>query len=151
MARCCWQPSAPNAWWLGDVQKGLFAFSDHCTHRGGPLSDGALVGLYCAVPMAWFTVRRRTGRVVAGPAQEKIKTYAIKIFRWRGVCAAAGTSSSGTPEGRVILFYLPTYDGTFCGGAGGGLSLIPLTSRIVSRITSPLIFKLSTLNLSTVS
>jgi nitrite reductase/ring-hydroxylating ferredoxin subunit/uncharacterized membrane protein len=58
---------------------GMVAFSDHCTHKGGPLSDGALVG--CTVQCPWhgsqFDVR--SGRVVAGPAGEKIKTYDIEI------------------------------------------------------------------------
>ena len=65
---------------VGRCSEGLFAFSDHCTHRGGPLSDGALVG--CTVQCPWhgsqFDVR--SGRVVAGPAQEKIKIYSTKIF-----------------------------------------------------------------------
>ena len=59
--------------------EGIVAFSDHCTHKGGPLSDGALVG--CTVQCPWhgsqFDVR--TGRVVAGPAGAQIKTYAIEI------------------------------------------------------------------------
>jgi nitrite reductase/ring-hydroxylating ferredoxin subunit/uncharacterized membrane protein len=58
---------------------GMVAFGDHCTHRGGPLSDGALVG--CTIQCPWhgsqFDVR--SGRVVAGPAGEKIKTYDIEI------------------------------------------------------------------------
>jgi uncharacterized membrane protein/nitrite reductase/ring-hydroxylating ferredoxin subunit len=53
----------------------VFAISDHCTHKGGPLSDGALVG--CTVQCPWhgsqFDVK--TGRVVSGPAETKIKTY----------------------------------------------------------------------------
>jgi len=64
---------------VGRCSEGLFAFSDHCTHRGGPLSDGALVG--CTVQCPWhgsqFDIR--TGRVVAGPAQEKIQTRMIEI------------------------------------------------------------------------
>jgi uncharacterized membrane protein/nitrite reductase/ring-hydroxylating ferredoxin subunit len=64
---------------VGRCQTGLVAFSDHCTHRGGPLSDGALVG--CTVQCPWhgsnFDVH--SGRVVAGPAEEKIKTYQIEI------------------------------------------------------------------------
>ena len=59
--------------------EGMVAFSDHCTHKGGPLSDGALVD--CTVQCPWhgsqFDVR--SGRVVAGPAAEKIKTYDIEI------------------------------------------------------------------------
>ncbi len=59
--------------------EGIFAFHDHCTHKGGPLSDGALVG--CTVQCPWhgsqFDIR--TGRVVAGPAGSQIDTYAIEI------------------------------------------------------------------------
>jgi nitrite reductase/ring-hydroxylating ferredoxin subunit/uncharacterized membrane protein len=64
---------------VGRSAEGLFAFSDHCTHRGGPLSDGALIA--CTVQCPWhgsqFDIR--TGRVVAGPAQEKIKIYTVEI------------------------------------------------------------------------
>ena len=64
---------------VGRCSEGLFAFSDHCTHKGGPLSDGALVG--CTVQCPWhgsqFDIR--TGRVVSGPAQEKIDTCALEI------------------------------------------------------------------------
>jgi nitrite reductase/ring-hydroxylating ferredoxin subunit/uncharacterized membrane protein len=63
---------------IGRCSDGLFAFSDHCTHSGGPLSDGALVG--CTVQCPWhgsqFDVK--TGRVVAGPAEEKIKIYELE-------------------------------------------------------------------------
>lgn len=59
--------------------EGIFAFEDHCTHKGGPLSDGALVD--CTVQCPWhgsqFDVR--TGRVVAGPAGSQVKTYPIEI------------------------------------------------------------------------
>lgn len=64
---------------LARCREGIFAFSDHCTHRGGPLSDGALVG--CMVQCPWhgsqFDVT--TGRVVAGPAQQKIQTYVTEV------------------------------------------------------------------------
>jgi nitrite reductase/ring-hydroxylating ferredoxin subunit/uncharacterized membrane protein len=64
---------------VGRCSDGLFAFSDHCTHKGGPLSDGALVG--CTVQCPWhgsqFDIR--TGRVVSGPAQEKIKLYSVEL------------------------------------------------------------------------
>src|SRR5207253_6685982 len=36
---------------VGRCSQGLFAFSDSCTHKGGPLSDGALVG--CTVQCPW--------------------------------------------------------------------------------------------------
>lgn len=64
---------------VGRCPEGYFAFSDRCTHMGGPLSDGALVG--CTVQCPWhgsqFDIR--TGRVVAGPAQEKIVTYTVQV------------------------------------------------------------------------
>jgi nitrite reductase/ring-hydroxylating ferredoxin subunit/uncharacterized membrane protein len=60
---------------VGKCGHGVATFSDRCTHKGGPLSDGALVG--CTVQCPWhgsnFDVH--SGRVVAGPAKEKITTY----------------------------------------------------------------------------
>ncbi len=59
--------------------EGVVAFSDSCTHKGGPLSDGAIVG--CAVQCPWhgsqFDIR--TGRVIAGPAEQHLKTYEVEI------------------------------------------------------------------------
>ncbi len=59
--------------------EGIVAFSDHCTHKGGPLSDGAIVG--CAVQCPWHGSQfdLTTGRVIAGPAKEKMKIYGIEI------------------------------------------------------------------------
>jgi uncharacterized membrane protein/nitrite reductase/ring-hydroxylating ferredoxin subunit len=64
---------------IGRCAEGIVAFQDHCTHKGGALSDGALVG--CTVQCPWhgsqFDVH--TGRVVAGPAQTKITTYDVQV------------------------------------------------------------------------
>jgi uncharacterized membrane protein/nitrite reductase/ring-hydroxylating ferredoxin subunit len=64
---------------LGRCGDGVFAFADHCTHKGGPLSDGALVG--CTVQCPWhgsqFDIRN--GRVVSGPAEHKLDTYAVEL------------------------------------------------------------------------
>lgn len=64
---------------VGRCSEGFFAFSDHCSHKGGPLSDGALVD--CTVQCPWhgsqFDIR--TGRVVSGPAEEKIDTYKLEV------------------------------------------------------------------------
>jgi len=64
---------------IGRCGEGIFAFSDHCTHRGGPLSDGALIG--CTVQCPWHGSQfdLTTGRVVAGPADEKLKLYDVEI------------------------------------------------------------------------
>jgi uncharacterized membrane protein/nitrite reductase/ring-hydroxylating ferredoxin subunit len=64
---------------VGRCADGVFAFSNHCTHRGGPLADGALVG--CTVQCPWhgsqFDIH--SGRVVAGPAASKIDTFAVDV------------------------------------------------------------------------
>jgi nitrite reductase/ring-hydroxylating ferredoxin subunit/uncharacterized membrane protein len=64
---------------VGKCADGIVAFSDHCTHKGGSLSDGALMG--CTVQCPWhgsqFDVH--TGRVVAGPAGSKISVYDVQI------------------------------------------------------------------------
>lgn len=64
---------------VAKCSEGMVAFSDHCTHKGGPLSDGALID--CTVQCPWhgsqFDVR--TGRVVSGPAENKIDIYSIEI------------------------------------------------------------------------
>jgi len=64
---------------VGRCPEGIVAFSDHCTHKGGPLSDGALVG--CTVQCPWhgsqFNVH--DGRVVNGPAQEHIEMFDAEL------------------------------------------------------------------------
>lgn len=64
---------------IGRCAEGYAAFSNHCTHKGGPLADGALVG--CTVQCPWhgsqFDIH--SGRVVAGPASHKIPTYDVEV------------------------------------------------------------------------
>jgi nitrite reductase/ring-hydroxylating ferredoxin subunit len=64
---------------VGRCGDGLVAFSDHCTHRGGSLSDGALVG--CTVQCPWHGSQLdvHNGQVVAGPAPRPIQTYALEV------------------------------------------------------------------------
>lgn len=64
---------------VGRCSEGVVAFSDYCTHKGGPLHDGVMMG--CAVQCPWhgsnFDVLN--GRVIAGPAEEKIATYKVQV------------------------------------------------------------------------
>jgi nitrite reductase/ring-hydroxylating ferredoxin subunit/uncharacterized membrane protein len=64
---------------VGKCSDGVFAFADSCTHKGGPLSDGVLIG--CTVQCPWHGSQFdcRTGRVVAGPAEDQIKTFSVEI------------------------------------------------------------------------
>lgn len=63
---------------LGKCADGVHAFQDRCTHKGGPLSDGALID--CKVQCPWhgsqFDIA--TGRVVAGPAERKIEVFEVE-------------------------------------------------------------------------
>ena len=64
---------------VGRCPEGMVAFSDHCTHKGGSLADGALVG--CSVQCPWhgsqFDIH--SGRVIAGPAKSKIDIYETEV------------------------------------------------------------------------
>jgi uncharacterized membrane protein/nitrite reductase/ring-hydroxylating ferredoxin subunit len=64
---------------IGRCAEGIAAFSDHCTHAGGPLADGALVGCTVACPWHGSQFDVHTGRVVAGPAKRKIETFDVEI------------------------------------------------------------------------
>ena len=58
----------------------LVAYADRCTHRGGPLSEGALVGKNC-VECPWHASRfdLTDGSVVSGPATRPQPAYAVRI------------------------------------------------------------------------
>jgi nitrite reductase/ring-hydroxylating ferredoxin subunit/uncharacterized membrane protein len=63
---------------LGRTEKGYVAFSDRCTHRGGPLTDGALICGTVQCPWHGSQFDVETGIVKAGPAKEKIETYKVE-------------------------------------------------------------------------
>jgi nitrite reductase/ring-hydroxylating ferredoxin subunit/uncharacterized membrane protein len=60
------------------TENGHAAFQDRCTHRGGPLSDGALICGTVQCPWHGSQFDVRTGDVTCGPATEKIATYQIE-------------------------------------------------------------------------
>jgi nitrite reductase/ring-hydroxylating ferredoxin subunit len=62
---------------VGRTETGLAAFSDRCTHKGGPLSDGALICGTVQCPWHGSQFDVNTGRVRCGPAKEDIPVYSI--------------------------------------------------------------------------
>jgi nitrite reductase/ring-hydroxylating ferredoxin subunit/uncharacterized membrane protein len=62
---------------VGRTQSGLVAFADRCTHKGGPLSDGALACGVVQCPWHGSQFDVRTGEVKEGPARGRIETYEI--------------------------------------------------------------------------
>jgi nitrite reductase/ring-hydroxylating ferredoxin subunit/uncharacterized membrane protein len=57
----------------------ILAFQDHCTHRGGPLSDGVLACNRVTCPWHGSQFDIETGQVVSGPAEEKIQVYPVRV------------------------------------------------------------------------
>ena len=60
------------------TEDGYAAFQDRCTHKGGPLSDGALICGTVQCPWHGSQFDVHTGEVKCGPAEQKIKTYPIE-------------------------------------------------------------------------
>jgi nitrite reductase/ring-hydroxylating ferredoxin subunit/uncharacterized membrane protein len=59
------------------TEDGLAAFSDRCTHRGGPLSDGTLICGTVQCPWHGSQFDVKTGKVKCGPAKEDIRVYPV--------------------------------------------------------------------------
>ena len=62
---------------IGRTEDGVTAFQDRCTHKGGPLSDGALICGVVQCPWHGSQFDVHTGEVKCGPAEEPIKTYDV--------------------------------------------------------------------------
>jgi nitrite reductase/ring-hydroxylating ferredoxin subunit/uncharacterized membrane protein len=60
---------------VGRTEDGVAAFQDRCTHKGGPLSDGALMCGTVQCPWHGSQFDVHTGAVKCGPAEEPIETY----------------------------------------------------------------------------
>ena len=63
---------------LARTERGYAAFDDRCTHRGGPLSDGALACDTVQCPWHGSQFDVHSGRVKHGPAEASIATYAVE-------------------------------------------------------------------------
>jgi nitrite reductase/ring-hydroxylating ferredoxin subunit/uncharacterized membrane protein len=62
---------------VGRTEQGYAAFQDRCTHKGGPLSDGALICGTVQCPWHGSQFDVHTGAVKCGPAETPITTYKI--------------------------------------------------------------------------
>ncbi len=63
---------------LARTDQGYAACDDRCTHRGGPLADGVLVGCVVACPWHGSQFDVRTGEVKAGPAESPVPVYRVE-------------------------------------------------------------------------
>jgi 3-phenylpropionate/trans-cinnamate dioxygenase ferredoxin component len=64
---------------VANVDGGFAAFSDECTHDGGPLSDGDLDGEIVTCPWHFSRFNVRTGEIVESPAEEPVTVYDVKV------------------------------------------------------------------------
>lgn len=73
------------------------AFADRCTHLGGPLSDGTLVGERVMCPWHGSEFNVCTGAVACGPAKDPIASYEVRVEGDRVLIKAPAAASSRSP------------------------------------------------------
>ena len=64
---------------IANLDGEFVAFSNACTHRGGPLGEGLLMGDVVECPFHGGQFNVRTGEVVSAPPSEPVKTYAVQV------------------------------------------------------------------------
>jgi nitrite reductase/ring-hydroxylating ferredoxin subunit len=64
---------------IARVGSDYYAFQEFCTHRYGPLSEGALTGKEVQCPWHRSCFDIRSGKVTQGPAKVDLKTYEVKV------------------------------------------------------------------------
>lgn len=62
---------------LARTEQGYVAFSDRCTHKGGSLAGGVVIGGVVQCPWHGSQFECRSGSVKAGPAEEPITAYRV--------------------------------------------------------------------------
>ncbi len=96
---------------LARTDDGYVAFDDRCTHKGGPLSDGALACGTVQCPWHGSQFDVRSGGVKRGPAEQAIGTYEVverdgKVFLRSGsrhvIESAGSTGLDRQREGQPV-------------------------------------------------
>ncbi len=64
---------------VANVGGEFYAFSDECTHDGGPLSEGDLAGALVTCPWHFSRFDVRTGEIAESPAEEPIAVYEVLV------------------------------------------------------------------------
>ena len=62
---------------LARTESGYVAFDDRCTHRGGSLAGGVMIGGVVQCPWHGSQFHCQSGAVKAGPAEQAIQTYRV--------------------------------------------------------------------------
>ena len=64
---------------LFNVDGQFFAVDNACTHRGGPLAEGAISGHEVTCPWHGARFDVRTGEVAGPPAQKGVARYGVRV------------------------------------------------------------------------
>ena len=64
---------------LFNVGGTVYAISDTCTHRGGPLSEGEVNGTDVTCPLHGATFDLTTGNVKGPPASSPVTHYEVQV------------------------------------------------------------------------
>jgi nitrite reductase/ring-hydroxylating ferredoxin subunit len=64
---------------IANLNGEFVAFQNECTHRGGPLGEGILMGDVVECPFHAGQFNVRTGEVVSAPPDAPIATYAVQV------------------------------------------------------------------------
>jgi len=64
---------------LFNVEGTLYAISDTCTHRGGPLSEGEVNGTDVTCPLHGARFDLTTGSVKGPPASSPVTYYKVQV------------------------------------------------------------------------
>ncbi len=64
---------------IANVDGEFVAFQNECTHRGGPLGEGILMGDVVECPFHGGQFNVKSGEVVQAPPSEPIETYSVQV------------------------------------------------------------------------
>jgi len=64
---------------LANVGGQIYAFQGECTHRGGPLGEGVLMGEVVECPWHKGRFNVKTGEAVAPPPVKAIATFQVQV------------------------------------------------------------------------
>lgn len=64
---------------IANVDGAFFAFSNDCTHVGGPLVEGELKGDTVTCPWHATIFNFKTGEPLEGPGHDPIPTYQVRL------------------------------------------------------------------------
>ena len=64
---------------LFNIDGPFYAIDDTCTHRGGPLSEGMVVGAEVTCPWHGAVFNVTTGSVLGAPAPRDVARYDVRV------------------------------------------------------------------------